>query len=69
VAFSPDGRLVATGSDDHTVRVWDARTGRELRRYTGHTDTVTGVAFSPDGRQVLSGSDDKTVRLWEVSKQ
>jgi WD40 repeat protein len=69
VAYSPDGRLVATSSDDRTVRIWDARTAQEVRRYTGHTEAVNCVVFSSDGRQLVSGSDDKTVRLWDVSKQ
>ena len=66
VAFSPDGRLGLTGSEDTTVRLWDVETGRAVRVLEGHKNRVWSVAFSPDGRLALSGSEDGTVRLWEV---
>ena len=65
VAFSPDGRLLATASDDKTARLWDPATGGHLRTLTGHAGKVYGVAFSPDGRLLASGSGDHTVRLWD----
>ena len=65
VAFSPDGRLLASGSLDKTMRLWDPATGEHRRTLTGHTSGVHGVAFSPDGRLLASGSDDNTVRLWD----
>ncbi|OBT67626.1 hypothetical protein VE03_03802 [Pseudogymnoascus sp. 23342-1-I1] len=67
VAFSPDGKQVVSGSDDKTVRLWDATTGAALQTLKGHSEWVSSVAFSPDGKQVVSGSDDKTVRLWDAT--
>ncbi|KAG4429032.1 hypothetical protein IFR05_015485 [Cadophora sp. M221] len=67
VAFSPDGKQVVSGSNDETVRLWDAATGALQQTLRGHTDDVASVAFSPDGKQVVSGSDDKTVRLWDAA--
>ena len=64
VCFSPDGRRVASGSWDRTVRLWDAETGACVRTLQGHDGTVRSVCFSPDGRRLASGSSDRTVRLW-----
>ncbi|KAL5530885.1 hypothetical protein ACEPAG_3761 [Sanghuangporus baumii] len=66
IAFSPDGKHIASGSDDKTVCVWDAGSGeRILEPFKGHTDWVWSVAFSPDGRRVASGSADNTICVWD----
>jgi WD40 repeat protein len=65
--FSPDGRRIASGSHDKTIRLWDAASGQELAVLCGHESVVTGVSFSPDGRRIASGSGDRTVRLWDAS--
>lgn len=66
VAVSPDGRLVAAGSLDKVVRVWDASTGQLLEKLEGHKDSVYSVAFMPDGKTLISGSLDKTLRMWQL---
>jgi hypothetical protein len=67
VAFSPDGARIVSGSDDNTLRLWDANTGQPIGQpLEGHEFSVRSVAFSPDGAHIVSGSGDKTLRLWDV---
>ncbi|KAJ3331922.1 POC1 centriolar protein A [Blyttiomyces sp. JEL0837] len=66
VAVSIDGRLIVSGGEDKTVRLWDMKTGRGLRTLEGHANTVNAVAVSPDGLWVVSGSKDTTCRVWDV---
>src|SRR5271157_4857616 len=67
VAFSPNGRLVLTGSLDGRARLWDAASGKQIRSFEGHAGEVTSVAFSPDGHFVLTGNDVKRALLWDAA--
>lgn len=66
VAISPDGRLIATGGHDSTVRLWDIATQKPIATLKGHRKAVVTIAFSHDGRLLASGSGDRTVRVWEL---
>ncbi|MGB9872899.1 MAG: hypothetical protein ACPLYD_14735 [Anaerolineae bacterium] len=69
VAFSPDGRYIASGSQDTAVRLWNTKTGKQRRQFRGHTSGVTAVAFSPNGYWIASaGGQDQTVRMWRASE-
>src|SRR5262249_41083037 len=65
-AFTPDGKLLLTGSLDKTVKVWDVAGGKELRTLAAHDDWVLSVAVSRDGRFFVSGSKDRTARVWDL---
>ena len=67
MAFSPDGKRLASASRDETVKVWDAATGQETLTLKGHTGGVTSVAFSPDGKRLASASEDETVKVWDAA--
>ncbi len=66
VAFAPDGNMVATGSWDHTIRLWDSVKGAELFVLKGHQGGIMSVAFSPDGALLASASEDRTLRIWDT---
>ena len=67
IAISPDGDSLASGSDDHVVRLWDVASGILKQTLEGHTDSVESVAFSPDGHTLATVSSDRTARLWDVA--
>jgi WD40 repeat protein len=67
LAFSPDGKRIATASQDQTIKIWDAEDGREVLTLRGHAHVVNCVAFSPDGHRLASGSIDTTARVWDAT--
>jgi WD40 repeat protein len=67
-AFSLDGRLVVTVSDDRTARVWDPETGTLITELRGHQGNINSAVFSADGRLVVTASDDRTARVWDTRK-
>jgi WD40 repeat protein len=67
VAFSPDGKTLASGGQDKVIRLWETSTGKALRQFVGHVEDVTSIAFSPKGDALVSGSRDKTIRFWDVA--
>ena len=66
VAYSPDGKRLASAANDGTTRVWDANTGQPVAELTGEGPTVLSLAYSPDGRHIASGDDEGAVRLWDA---
>ncbi|KAL0945602.1 hypothetical protein HGRIS_014986 [Hohenbuehelia grisea] len=68
ISFAHDSTRIASGSNDKTIRLWDAATGEQIGApLSGHASDVTSVTFSPDGNRIASGSDDKTIRLWDAA--
>jgi serine/threonine protein kinase/Tol biopolymer transport system component len=66
VAYSPNGRQIASASDGNTLKVWDAVTGQETRTLKGHSQRIWRMAYSPDGRRLVSASDDTTLKVWDA---
>ncbi|WP_461256169.1 WD40 domain-containing protein [Treponema sp. R80B11-R83G3] len=77
VAFSPNGKQVLSGygsklfdyssDNNYQIKLWDVASGKEIRTFSGHSDSVLSVAFSSDGKQIISGSEDGTIKLWDVA--
>ena len=67
IAFSPDGKSIASASYDKLVKVWDVDTGKQLKSLKEHTDAVYAVAFMPDGKRLVSAAGDRTLKVWDVA--
>ena len=64
VAFSPEGDILVSGSEDGTIKIWDGKTGRQIGNLEGHLKYVNSVTFSRDGKSLASGSSDNTIKIW-----
>ena len=69
ISFSPDGKLMAAGSEDQIIRVWDMDTMKIVSRLSGHEQDIYSIEFFNDGKMLASGSGDRTVRLWDIKEQ
>lgn len=68
LAFSPDGRILASGGADGNINLWDIGTGKKMRTLTGHSGPVWSVDFSQEGSILASGSGDRSVKIWNTDK-
>ncbi len=66
VAISPEGQIMASGSEDNTIKIWQLKTGRLVRTLSGHTNWISSLAISPDGQTLISGSGDNTIKIWQL---
>ncbi len=66
LAFSPDGRILATAGGNGLIRLWDPDTGDQRIALTGHAGEVLCLAFAPDGRTLASAGEDQVIRLWDI---
>jgi serine/threonine protein kinase len=66
IAISPNGKILASGSDDKTIKIWNLTTGKVIRNLEGHSDSVQALAISPNGKILVSGSDDNTIKIWNL---
>ena len=66
LAFSPDGKTIASGSKDQTIRIWSVKSGKTINTLAGHLGSVNTLVFSPNGKIIASGSEDNTIRLWDA---
>jgi WD40 repeat protein/uncharacterized caspase-like protein/energy-coupling factor transporter ATP-binding protein EcfA2 len=69
IKYSPDGKLIAAGGWDKTIKLWSAQTGKLISTLKGHQDGVNSLTFSPDGKLLISGSEDKTIKIWNLTEQ
>jgi WD40 repeat protein len=65
--WSPDGRRIVSGSDDNSLKVWDAQSGQCVLTLQGHSNAVSACGFSPDGQRIISGSGDKSLKVWDAT--
>src|SRR6185436_4952521 len=66
ILFSPDQQRLITGSRDHTARMWDIATKREIARFAGHVGGITGIKLLPDGRTLVTSSQDESLKFWHI---